>query len=463
MASIGDVTVTLKADTAQFTTAMQGASTQMEAVNARFQRVPLVAKEAKAGIAEVATALETVAPAAEAAEVGVAGLMAEIVPLAVGSAVAIAVVAGLSAIVGWVRGLATESRETKDAVAAVTDELDRLNQTALGTAKAKAAIIGQLQKDKQKELGDFLADPSTAQLPDLGARRAAELRDQLNDLNVQYLRAQGVVANLRQSFEADWVKKHTEHLREHAGAAFDDAGAMNALERSMRAYLGTLKDPILFTRSGVLGIGPKGTTPLDLAKPVAGPSDNEIMRSVTDTIKTLPRDLIPKIPKNDWAALGKELGSIIGDGLSHSLARSIVTGARSLGDALKQAFNKALEEVLAALIKSVVLKKIGELIASAITGGASGGGGGLFGSIFGIFKGVFGGVLSGASGVSGTGPNGWGGDASMAGVRAAIIVPTSKIPPNPSPIAMARDAQHQALWVETARVLQTQGVQLQLR
>lgn len=531
MASLGEATVGLRAETAQFQSGIAGASSSLADLRLHLQRTIEKIRElqddwqhARIGDSELVQGirvLQTEADRTRSAMVALGGgveqvatrtaanagvglgrlrysfstLAAELTgvpPIAArvassigvmgaGMPVTLGVLAGIAAIAeGW-RLMTEHGRKVAEAIKSVDDAVAHLNQTQLGTAIADRARAGELQKATQAQIGDLAglrtSDPQKF-IEFGGESRLRSLQAELNDLNVSYVRATGVVTALRTAFETDWVKKHTEAVHQHGIEVGNDNRAIDSLLKSFKAWKASLSDPILFTQSGVLGLS-KGTTTLDLQRSFKGlgPTGKQIEADINETIRTLPDNLIPKLPVGPYAELGKRLGKYIGDGMSRQLAVAIVEGTKSLGDALKQAFNRALEEVLAAIIKSLILKKIADAIKKALSSEVSGGGG-LFGTLFGVIGGVLGGpvgagigtAIGGALGgsvggsVGGTGPNGWGGDATAAGLRAAptIIVPTSRIPPNPSPIAMARDAQHQALWAETARVLETQGVRLRL-
>lgn len=162
--------------------------------------------------------------------------------------------------------------------------------------------------------------------------------------------------------------------------------------------------------------------------------------------------LIEQVDKDasQWQAVGLRVGEVVGDGLARGLARTLLEGGKTIGDTLKNVFHAILEEILVEIVKPFA-KKVGKLIGDALSGGglADGLGLGLLGGAIGIVGGFFG--LSRASLSASTSQSG-----------GTLVVPLSGLPPSPSPVVMARDAQHQMLWMETARVAQQLGWRVRL-
>lgn len=134
-----------------------------------------------------------------------------------------------------------------------------------------------------------------------------------------------------------------------------------------------------------------------------------------------------------------------------------IQGARAAANGMARAFTSAFSdnqgtimERLASVLKNAIQQAIEKLIAQKLFEGLL--------SVLNPAKDV--GIIPLIGGLLGFAPNAPGA-ASVGG--GTIIVPLDSLPAPLSPIEYARDAQHTAVWVETARMVQQNGVNLQIR
>lgn len=148
----------------------------------------------------------------------------------------------------------------------------------------------------------------------------------------------------------------------------------------------------------------------------------------------------------------------VGDQLAHGLAQGIVEG--NLETSLINGLKRVLEDVVAALLKAAIFKPLEDALVGALVGGNSGGGlFGFLGGLLGIGATV---ATGGAAGPAILAPTAAHGAATLArGAAPTLIVNASGSMPAPlGPVEHARDRQWLAVFAETARVAPSLGIRL---
>ena len=505
MPSLGDVTVGLRADTAQFSAAMRQASTvtaeatattgglvlnstklsaaldelrrDVALMNAHLKSGVLDAKSYAAsmaasrqqvlalgismhnadaaGVRQFGQLLHDTAPAATKAGLGIKSLREPLTSLAatalgvsgrVGTlgSVLLSVGAGSAVAVGVVAG-----------IAAIATAFSKMGEKAREARAEIKAITDELLVQARERVGEGRAEELAKLYKELG-----RLQRELNPSRTSYggiqlvapmtsmQRAQiladieNVNAAIRELRQQQVDDLPKEKAEQYAGAVKSVRENMEALTRSADEWIRRQHDPILFTISGVMGRRPRSAPPVP-----EGPDEADANRLTGYLMKGL--DPVLKAAERRRHSLleaGRAIGKILGDGVSRGLARSILGGVKDLADVLKNVFRAALEELLAYLIKATVLKPIAKIIGSALGGGGGG---------------ILGGIVEGLTGSLGVSRAEVRHTAAASMQAATIVVPVSAIPRSRSPLEQARDAQWQTLLGETLRVMEGLGYRTQ--
>ncbi len=428
MANLGEVTVGLRAETAQFQSAMRGAAATTAGVQQQLgTALPIAADSGIRGVNRLQNAVANLGLGISAAIGG--GVFA----------VATVVVGSLVKRFGDLRDAADSSaegvRRAAEAVALLDDkERSRAARLLAEARETRKALLRELQTP-----GGPFGESAGEQIRErinrfqAGLRPVGEIRKDLQGVNAEIVK---LVASLAEMDARDADKP----VREFWGSIRGTDDAIKALNATFDQFLAKSKQPVLFTKSGVLGI--------ERAQPdiPAGPSSADL-NALANRLEEGLEPILAAAEKRRKALIdaGRAIGEVIGDGVSRGLARSLLAGVKDLADVLKNVFRAALEELLAYLIKSTILKAIAQVIGAAIPGGG----------------GFLGGILSGL-GFSKAAPVGAVVGAATANSRSAtIVVPVSAIPPSPSLLLQARDAQWQTLIGETVRVMEGLGYRFQ--
>lgn len=459
MASLGDITFTLRGDTASFSTAMKGAASALDELQRDVKLIQADFRSGKIGIEEyrramaathqqardlgggihtladkdltrLNTVLRQTIPAAEKAgitlrtlrsplaslaanTVGVSGplgsLSSMLISLGVGGPAGIAAIAGIGAIgfaINRLKGHTEEAHKT------YTDWLDSLRKdTPLamlgGEMDALVLKVARLSEKFTKANDGRPGGPMSLRARTINK----ELQEAVAELGTIQQQYNAVFEGL-----TDHSDKATKQTKEWSAATMDANNALRSLTATFEKWKdNTIDRPTLFTSSFVLG--------KKKSESGAGKMRDDIVSGVQETARGLSgKDLLPPELQDKVSEEAKRLGTA----LSRSIASGLLSG-NSIGSTLKNIFKQVLEEILAQIIKGFAIKFAAALFPG---GGAAGG----------ILKGLGGlfGLSRAADGVVPTGP-----------FEIAITVPSSR-----SPMDQARDAWWLSTMSETLRSLQ---------
>jgi hypothetical protein len=353
-----------------------------------------------------------------------------------GGLFAIAAVAA-GGLVAYLRSLSAAAAETAEKVRAAADAVVFLRDTEERATRRRVAELRTLRESLREQLvspggpygpgfGERLRE--SINRFQAGLRPVKAVREELVRVNADLVRAEAALIAIQDrgtkavdDQTAAWSKLSGAMIQAQQTAV--EAAAVPAFLLGQRRPMGDTEAPGYTTE----------TNPAYTPTILLGARQRE--------------QIVAKVAEDApaWQRVGVQLGDVIGEGLARGLAASLLRGAKGLGDVLKNIFLEIMETILVEVIRPFA-KKIGQTIANAL----SGGGGALFGAgIVGTAVGIVGGLF-GFARAAATQPPGVG----------TVIVPTSAIPPNPNPLAVARDAQWQALFGETARVAERGGLRL---
>lgn len=183
---------------------------------------------------------------------------------------------------------------------------------------------------------------------------------------------------------------------------------------------------------------------------------DEMKKTLRETEETA-RDKALEAPKSDNTIKdaienGRQDAVESMRGVANSMARAFTDAFSDNQKSIMERVVSVLGAALREAVERVIAQKIFEGLLAAVTGGASKGIGGV--PIIGdIFSGFFAppSLPSPEQAVA------------QMGSGNTIVVPLDRLPPPLSPVEVARDAQHQTIWMETARVAEANGYRLMPR
>lgn len=423
----------LRAQLAATTPAVERLATRQAQAVPLFAQTATTTREAAQGLATMRGSVASLASSMAGIPGPLGSIASKFLMFGVGGTVTVAVLAGVAAIAAIFRTANEEASKQADTIQSLSDAYEELSGSA---HRARLAMAQQ-------------------------AVQAANANTRLGITTTR--NARGIpIPGIGQVRDMEAVARANRALLEaqRALTEFEENRARPAVEASTKAE----KERLAGLRE--LGRSLSGITNLlgvDLFRPAVESAAKwvtmqrqlkEEIRATTRAQEELNRAVAAK------GILGVKGDQSVKEAITGSQSESVEAmrgAANGLAQAFMSAFSdneKSLMERIASVLKNAILNAIEKVLAQklfeAFLGAATGGAG----------KGVAdigGGIIKSFLGTPSI-PT-----PAMAGSGNTIVVPLDGLPAPLGPIEMARDAMHTALWIETARQAQMNGVNLSPR
>lgn len=409
MASIGELTATVRADVSGFVGPMQQVVTTTQRTASQVQSIIQPTQQLGQSLGQTATAgklfgvsLGSLRGSLASLVSGLAGVPGPLGNIAskfamfgAGGGVTVAVLAGITALVAGWRSL---TQETRDQEAAVDDLVASYNEMFGATVRLRREQALQAVEDAKR--GRLQILPGTT--GPFGMPLVTRLQD-----TQELIRAQQALQAAERAYAEHNRKVMEPGLRAAADAANAYAAALDATEQAVKNAKD--KSPTN-TRQKVEEVAEI----FDLRKPKGGDKTGteQAVQGARDAAQAMSQAFMAAFTESK-EAIGDRIASVLRSAIQGAIQRLI---EEKLFDALLKAFSPDKGIVSGGILPNIP---------------------------------IIGGILGGL----GLAPP-------MPAAGGTIIVPLDALPPALSPVEVARDVQHQTLWMETARVAEANGFRL---
>ena len=420
-----------------------------------LKKIPAAATNAAATLTHLRGSLTAIASSVAGVPGPVGNLASKLLMFGVGGAVTVGVTAGLA-----VLGLAFS--KFKERAEEIRKPLEDAHQTihdimtdVVSEGRAAEAVlnkqIGDLRRQRaemRRELSGRFSVSDPANIPEAALRGVstayAELSDQIANL-------EGEAKNLNTTLRSQEGLEHATTATNNLTQA--EQGRLAGL-RDMGRELSANLD--LFGGGFLLATIERTQKQLEVqrqlkAELAATAATQQAMREA-ETEKQVTTTKADASIKDSVRAGQEEALNATRD-VASAMARAFTSSFGDQQQSITDRVAASLGSALRAALEKVLAEKIFAGFLNALFGGLFGGGG--------FLGGLFGGGKSADVSAKFSAPT-----LAMPALESAgnvIVVPLQNLPAPRSPVEMARDQMHQAVWVETARVAIQNGVNLQPR